>query len=103
MNERNLQYKIGSFVHTLSINRKRQEKNVKKRKKIWLAIAVSAIVESFAFPEILFPDCIRVKEEQQEEIYAENRQTWIQALRRFGYGGEKEQQMEFEWKFWFQK
>ena len=31
---------------------------MKNRKKIWLAVALFAVIESFAFPEILFPDCI---------------------------------------------
>ena len=31
---------------------------MKNRKKIWLAVVLFAVIESFAFPEILFPDCI---------------------------------------------
>ena len=39
-----------------------------KRKKIWIALGIFAAVECLAFPEILFPDCIRmVKEERMED------------------------------------
>ena len=37
---------------------------MKKRKKIWIA-TLFAVIEFFAFPEILFPDCI-------EEYTADN-------------------------------
>ena len=76
---------------------------MKKKRKIWLAIAVFAMVESFAFPEILFPDCIRVKEEQQEENTdgEEDLSTWNTVRRESELTKEKETQSEFEWKIWF--
>lgn len=74
---------------------------MKERKKIWLIAAIFAIAEVFAFPEMLFPDCIRVKEVQREEQCADERHTWIQRQGRFNHNEEKEQEPEFEWKFWF--
>ena len=51
---------------------------MKNRKKIWLAAVLFAVIESFAFPEILFPDCIeeytankypmRKREQKKEEV-----------------------------------
>lgn len=74
---------------------------MKERRKIWLIAALFAITEAFAFPEILFPDCIRVKEVQQERQYVDERQTWPQVVSRSSHKEEKEQEPEFEWKFWF--
>lgn len=74
---------------------------MKERRKIWLAAAIFAIAEAFAFPGMLFPDCIRVKEVQQGEQCADDRYTWIQGLGRSSHSEEKEQKPEFEWKFWF--
>ncbi len=76
---------------------------MKKKSKIWLAAALFAITEAFAFPEILFPDCIRVKEEQQEENTGEvsDLSTWNTIRRESELVREKERQPEFEWKFWF--
>ena len=59
----------------------------KRWKKIGIAVMLYMMVESFAFPEILFPDCIRAKTEQ--EIETETRQQ------------EKTEERIFEWKFWF--
>lgn len=65
---------------------------MKKKRKIWLIAALFVMAEAFAFPEILFPDCIKVKEVQQEEQSVDESQKWMQT---------PEQQPEFEWKFWF--
>ena len=60
---------------------------MKKKRKIWLIAAIFVMTEAFAFPEALFPDCIRVKEVQQEEQSVDESQKWMQ-------------KPEFEWKFW---
>ena len=76
---------------------------MKKKRKIWLAAALFAIVEAFAFPEILFSDCIKVKEVQQEENTGGKLDvsTWSPELKEIGLAKEKETKSEFEWKFWF--
>ena len=61
---------------------------MKKRKKIWMAAVLSAVIETFAFPEILFPDCI------QKQVEAEM-QEYFQAR--------KSKEGEFQWSFWFLK
>lgn len=67
---------------------------MKNTKKIWLAAILFVAAECLAFPEILFPDCIRRKEiteesrrEKEESVY-----TW-----------QVEGQPDFEWKFWFRQ
>ena len=76
---------------------------MKKKRKIWLAAALFAIVEVFAFPEILFSDCIRAKEVKQEEKTGEvtDSSVWSQIRRESDPVREEEAQLEFEWKFWF--
>ena len=76
---------------------------MKKKRKIWLAAALFAIVEVFAFPEILFSDCIRAKEVQQEKKTgaAADLSVWSQIRRESDLAREEEAQLEFEWKFWF--
>lgn len=76
---------------------------MKKKRKIWLAAALFAIVEAFAFPEILFSDCIRVKEVQQEEKtgVVTDLSVRSQIRRESDLVTEEEAQLEFEWKFWF--
>ena len=64
---------------------------MKKKRKIWLIAALFVMTEAFAFPEALFPDCIRVKGVQQEEQSVDESQKWMQT---------PEQKPEFEWKFW---
>ena len=76
---------------------------MKKKRKIWLVAALFAIVEVFAFPEILFSDCIRAKEVQQEKKTgaAADLSVWSQIRRESDLAREEEAQLEFEWKFWF--
>ena len=76
---------------------------MKKKRKIWLAAASFAIAEAFAFPGILFSDCIRVKEVQQEEKTGGviDLSVWSQIRRESDLVTEEEAQLEFEWKFWF--
>lgn len=76
---------------------------MKKKRKIWLAAALFAIVEVFAFPEILFSDCIRAKEVQQEKKTgaAADLSVWSKIRRESDLAREEEAQLEFEWKFWF--
>lgn len=65
---------------------------MKNWKKLWLAAVLFAATECLAFPEILFPDCIRRKEVTQE-IRSEKEDT--------AYVRQAEEQPDFEWKFWF--
>ena len=76
---------------------------MKKKRKIWLAVTFFAIAEAFAFPEILFSDCIRAKEVQQEKKTgaAADLSVWSQIRRESDLAREEEAQLEFEWKFWF--
>lgn len=75
---------------------------MKKKRKIWLAAALFAIAEAFAFPEILFSDCIRAKEVQQEKkTGAADLSVRSQIRRESDPIREEEAQLEFEWKFWF--
>lgn len=75
---------------------------MKKKRKIWLAAASFAIAEAFAFPEILFSDCIRAKEVQQEKkTGAADLSVRSQIRRESDPIREEEAQLEFEWKFWF--
>ena len=76
---------------------------MKKKRKIWLAAALFAIAEAFAFPEILFSDCIKVKEVQQQENTdgRSDVSTWSPIWRESELVGEKETHPEFEWKIWF--
>lgn len=75
---------------------------MKKKRKIWLAAALFAIAEAFAFPEILFSDCIRAKEVQQEKkTGAADLSVRSQIRRESDLVTEEEAQLEFEWKFWF--
>lgn len=76
---------------------------MKKKRKIWLTAALFAIVEAFVFPEILFSDCIRVKEVQQEEKTGGviDLSVRSQIRRESDLVTEEEAQLEFEWKFWF--
>lgn len=75
---------------------------MKKKRKIWLAAALFAIAEAFAFPEILFSDCIRAKEVQQEKkTGAADLSVRRQIRRESDPIREEEAQLEFEWKFWF--
>ena len=67
---------------------------MKTKRKIWLIAAIFAMTEALAFPEALFPDCIRVKEVQQEEQSVDESQKWMQ---------KPERQTEFKWKIWFLK
>ena len=53
-----------------------------------MAAVLSAVIETFAFPEILFPDCI------QKQVEAEM-QEYFQAR--------KSKEGEFQWSFWFLK
>ena len=46
---------------------------MKNRKKIWLAVALFAVIESFAFPEILFPDCIEEYTADKYPMYKKDR------------------------------
>ena len=64
---------------------------MKKRKNIWLTAIVFMMAQSLAFPEILFPDCIRQKTEQSERIEE-----------RIGDGREdRTEEKTYEWHFWF--
>ena len=50
---------------------------MKTKRKIWLIAAIFVMTEALAFPEALFPDCIRVKEVQQEEQSVDESQKWM--------------------------
>lgn len=73
-----------------------------EKRKILLIAAMFVLIEAFIFPELLFPDCIRLKNIEENGRWTDQEQKERICREAYEYdpwSGQAEQQ-NFEWRFW---